>query len=282
MKRFLTATDLVNWLGMQRVVDARAFVVLEGPTDCQALESVIDGTSAMTVPGHAKTIVLEAIELSEARQMPHVLGIVDRDLDGVLQPECVSDNVVYTDDYDLEATMLFAGTVFDRVVANMSDREVRERHLAEVSSSANELVIDIAGAVGLLRYASARDGHGLRCRKLPVHAVVNANGHAIDVHQLARVAISRSPNSTVAEGTVVTVVQEEQKTCQDLRRFCNGHDLAATLAMLARRWGSARSQVAIEENIRVAFGCAELKETNLYVAIQAWCERFGAAVWNCA
>jgi hypothetical protein len=268
---------------MQRLVDSRVFMLLEGPTDCQALEPQIESSVAMTVPGHCKENVLQALALSEEREMQHVLALVDLDWDGLLRPMVTSENVVYTDDYDLESTMAFSGDVLDRVISNISSSVARNTHLAEVGLSMRELVIELAGTMGLLRYVSSRDQHGLRCRKLPAHEVLTSTRHAVDTVQLVRIVVARSPNCSITEVAAVNALEKEREASSERRRFCNGHDVASVIGALAHHWSGNGSRSIVEQAIRIAFGCSELKETALYEGVLDWCQKVGVpSVWSCA
>src|SRR3954469_5104078 len=176
MKEFVTGEALANWLGMLRVIDKRTFLLVEGPSDAQALDPQIDLSVATTFPAYSKPKVLKALAATEARGMERILALVDLDWDGLLHPTLSSSNVVYTDDYDLDATMLLAGDVLERIVSNHSDRSTREQFLVEHNVSVEEAVIALASTVGAMRFLSERDSYGIRCRDFPVHAVMSEKG----------------------------------------------------------------------------------------------------------
>jgi hypothetical protein len=281
MHRWITGDDLFNELAMQRTTDRRTFVLLEGPTDCQALDPHVDEARAVTFPGYSKSVVKKALTLADDRQLARVLAVLDRDWVGLLESPLPSPNVVYTDDYDLDATMLFAGDVLERVVSAHSDRDARGDDLDASGSSVSTLLVDIAAHVGILRFANERDGLGINCQKFPVHAAMGPTAASVDVTALVRIAIGRSPHATAVEVDVVRLVTEEHGQAAERRRYCNGHDLASALSALCKRWGVVISRANLEAAIRSAFSCADLRRTTLYRAMATWAQDNGTLVWNC-
>jgi hypothetical protein len=282
VKQCLTGDDLFNLLMMLRTTDKRTFVVLEGDTDCEALDPHVNERAAATFPAHSKSAAERTLELIDHNGMPRVLVIVDRDWVGTLESPRQSPNVVYTDDYDLDATILFAGSVLDRVVSTHSRRDVREAYLAGTGLSVEETLIDLTSPVGFLRFASERDALGLNCRAFPVHEVLAPTCDRVDVARLSRIAVKRSPNSVVAEAAVVRVVESRGSATQDPRYFCGGHDLAAALAALLKQWGGSSSRAMIERAARAALSCADLMTTQLFAAVADWARARGVTVWSCA
>ena len=269
MQQWLTGEDLVNLLAMLRTVDSRVFMILEGMTDCQALDSHVDEEVAATFPAHSKSAAELAIELADLRRIDKVIAILDRDWVGFLESALLSPNIVYTDDYDLDATMLFSGSVMKRVIASHSDRESRTTHLVGADSSAAELITEIAAVAGIMRYVSVRRGMHINCQKLPVHMALTKANDAVDLEMLSTIALGRSNHAEVTHTTLVTAVQEERANITDVRPFCNGHDLVAAMAVVLKQWGGSASQLGIAQAVRGAFSCADLRVTGLYSGVSS-------------
>src|ERR1035438_631454 len=269
MVGWLTGEDLVNLLMMLRTVDDRAFVILEGSADWQALDSHIDEAAAVTFPAHSKYAANRAIELADQRQLGNVLAILDRDWVGMLTTALDSPNVVYTDDYDLDATILQTGAVMEKILSSYTDRDVRSRDLTRMTLDAKGLVTKLAGEAGLMRFVSEEHDMGLRCGGLPIHRALTPAEDAIDLEKLTVIAVSRSPHCVVTEAVVIATVQQRRTHAGDLRPYCNGHDMSCVMAALIKRWGGNASQLAVERAARAAFSCADLQATRLYGAVIA-------------
>jgi hypothetical protein len=282
MQRWLTGDDLANEIGMLRAaLDARAFVLLEGPNDCRALDPHIDEASAMSFAAHGKRNAERAIELLEARGFEHVLAVLDRDWVDMLDPPLSSANVVYTDDYDLDATVMLAGTVLERLVSALSDRDRREAHLSSVGLDAEHLALQLAGPIGLLRFLSRRDGHELRCEDFPVHEAIASTRASVDIQQICVIAVARAVRPNIAASAAGVFLTAELENQTDLRAYCCGHDLAAVLSVLVRHWGGSASRSMLEAVSRAAFGCADLATTSLFAAVRDWAQSVDVSVWSC-
>lgn len=283
MREGITGDDLYAELLMLRTADQRTVVLLEGPTDCQALDPHVDQSHAHTVPGYSKSAVQRALELADDHAMSRVLAVLDLDWVDELDAPLTSPNVVYTDDYDLEITMLLAGDVLARVISSTTDRDRVEAWRNRTGTTEQEQVIRLAGVVGVGRYVSWRDRLQVNFRSLPVHAVLTGDSSDVDVTQLATVAIGRSTASTADQASFVSAIRSETSSHASLRRFCCGHDAAAALAhYIQRLWGGGGvSGKTVEQFIRAAFSCSSLQGTRLYAAVTAWAASAGTVVWCC-
>ncbi len=113
-------------------------------------------------PGHSKSMVERVIQLVDAQSIDRVLGVLDRDWAGLLSPENPSPNVVYTDEYDLDATIMFAGDVLDRLISSVVDRAQCAAHTTGLGVEVRDMVIRVAGTIGVGRFVSIRDSADLR------------------------------------------------------------------------------------------------------------------------
>lgn len=282
MRSWLTGDDLFSWLRMLRAsADSRAFLVLEGTTDCQALDTHVNSEVAATFPAFSKPNVERVVELADAQGLEDVLGVLDRDWVGLIAQPLASTNVVYTDAYDLDATIAFAGSALERVVVAHSDREKRAAHLAKLGKKCRRTIIDFAAPIGVVRYLSERHRWEIRTESFPVHEVVAATVDSVDLAELARIAVARSQQPKVTETVLAEALCEELPKLTDLAGMCNGHDLAAAISVLVRHWGHRASRDTIERACRAAFSCTELESTRMFVAIKEWGATRDVRIWNC-
>jgi hypothetical protein len=280
VQQWTTGEDLANELCMLRAAaDYRAFLVLEGPTDCQALDPHVDPVKAATFPAFGKKNAEEAIMALDSRNIDDVLAILDRDWVGILDSAISSTNVVYTDFYDLDATIIFSGTVIERVLSALSDRERREAHLENLQLDCETLAVALAGPVGILRLVSVREGHEIRCEGFPMHDVINGSRDAVDLQRLCAIAIARSKTPVVSATALQQGVEAQLGQESDLHRYCCGHELASALAVLVSHWGGSASRGLVEKVARAAFGAADLATTALFGSVTQWAEERRVTVW---
>jgi hypothetical protein len=281
MQQWMTGEDLANEICMLRAAaDYRAFLILEGTTDCQALDPHVDEVAAATFPAFGKRNAEDAIVALDSRGIDDVLAVLDRDWVEILDSPLPSDNVVYTDYYDLDATILFSGSVVDRVLSALSDRERRESHLSGLQCDAETLVVDLAGPVGVLRLVSTREGHEIRCEGFPMQDVINAARDGVDLQRLCSIAIARSRQPRIGATSLQGDLEAQLAQETDLHTYCCGHELASALAVLVSHWGGSASRSFVERVARAAFGAADLATTSLFVAIALWAEQRSTSVWS--
>jgi hypothetical protein len=279
----VTGDDLFAEILMLRTADPRTIVLLEGASDCQALDTHIDAAVAHTLPGYAKTTVERAIELADSGQVQRVLAIVDLDWVGVLSGPLESANVVYTDHYDLDATVFLSDDIMTRVVATTTDRDRLDAYLTRVGSSLREIVVRMAGKIGLGRFVSCRDRLEVPFRDFPTHVAITQANDDVDLAQMVTIALGRSREPMIQQTEFLGRVKKTLNETGDLSRYCSGHDIAAVLAHLVRHClgGGALSRQTMEQFGRAALSCAALKQTALYGDVVAWAREANTRVWSC-
>jgi hypothetical protein len=281
MRQWLTGDDLANWLVMLRTADRRTYLILEGPSDCQALDPHINEARAISFPAHAKSVALRAMEVIKQQNVERVVAVVDRDWTGILNADPAVPDVIYTERYDLEATIIFTGEILQRLISSVSDRATREADNVPSLGSAAARVIEISGVVGTLRLVSARDRLGIACDGFPVHEVLTEHAESVDISRLAAIAVARSKHAAIDVSALIAVIERESENEMERAELCNGHDLAMTIATLTKRWGGNASKGSVEQAVRTAFSCSELKTTALYRRVASWARESGTEIWSC-
>lgn len=283
MLEHLTGDDLFALIKLLRASDKRTVILLEGGSDCDALDPHIDSEHAHSLPGHSRTTVERAIELVDDDQTERVVALVDRDWSTVLFPQIESENLFLTDLYDLDATILLSGDVLDRVLSSLTDRSKREQFLKEQETSARDILVKLAGVMGTGRYVVARDQLQVNFRRLPAHACVDSMHCQIEVSSLAAIAIRKSTSPKCDETQLANAIRAELQEQEDLAEFCSGHDLAGQIASMVRKvWGGAKiSGDLVESTLRAALDCRTLKSTGLYRDIKEWADNSETVIWSC-
>jgi len=279
----VTGDDVFAEILMLRTADARAIVLLESDSDCAALDSHILKNNARTLPTWSKSALLRAMTLVEERRIKQIVGLADRDFDGVLFAVRSMDSLIYTDRYDLDATILLTGNVLERLLASFADRDSLSSHLASSGTSAADAVIEMAGPVGYGRYVSIRDRLEVRFNDFPVHACVDRDTGTVSLSLLAGVAVSRSRQPACERVEFARLIRDGLKRAGNLGQYCSGHDLAAAISHMVRtQWGNGRvSKDLIERSARAAFDCESLRATEFYEKVNIWALEADAAIWAC-
>ncbi|RZQ61622.1 DUF4435 domain-containing protein [Amycolatopsis suaedae] len=286
MKELITGDDIYAAILMFRTIDNRTIVLLEGQDDQQALDIHIDEHSATSINCFGKPNVLRAVGVADEVKMARVLAVVDRDWDDKLGGLSSSPNIVYTEHYDLDATMARVDGVLDRVAHANGSKEVIQDDLSlSAYASISEVVIAASSKVGLLRFLSVSRNWELNMREFPIVEVLDyaAGNCGVDPVRLVSLAMRRSKEATALENDVLVAFVEADFEEVDRYYYCCGHDLRAVLAALINsRWGgSGCGKKSIGVGIRTALSCAVLIATRLYSDVVAWAIENKTRVWSC-
>jgi hypothetical protein len=284
MRELLTGDDLYAEILMLKRTNACVLLV-EGPDDVDALDAHVSEESAMLLPGYGKTSVLYALDLCEKNGVEYALAILDRDWVGIDDEGSKSPNVVYTDMYDLDATILFSGQVARRVVGSFSNAGRLKDHMKSKGlDQVFDFAIPISSAVGVLRLAIRQNRLPLSVRDFPTAAAMDLDGGPADIEKILIIAEARAVGGypVVNRPQVNIMIDDQLRALSDPKRYCSGHDLTTALTAVMRgRWGSKLKSADVARALRAAFGCPELMRTSMYRDVQSWSVSRSIDIWTC-
>lgn len=282
MREGMTGDVLFAQVLFMRGADTRTILIVEGDTDSRALDPHVDSRHAVTIPGFSKRTLKRALELVDQEQVERVLALFDRDFVDILEAPDESANAVYTDDYDLIATIAFAADseCFTRVVTNLADRDKQSRFCSSTGRTPMELVLSITGYTGLVRYLSARDNLGVRTRRVPIVPALDTKAWELDIERFAMICIAKSKAPQITAEDLASLARAERsQPPASARRLSSGHDIAPVLAALIARWGGSAGAGAVEFTLRAALGRDVLVKTQLFRRVASWASERNTRVW---
>ncbi|MEW2377525.1 hypothetical protein AB0883_15685 [Micromonospora sp. NPDC047812] len=282
MQDSIDADTIISEIDMIRTNDSRAIVLVEGPEDIAALDPHLKESECFTLPTTGNSILMGAIRIADDRRMAKVVAISDLDWTGILYPAYNSPNVIYTDDYDLDATLMNCPGIVSRITSSHCDRE-KVRQLLERTGTGSifYLATQISAIIGALRLASIRDGLQLKLRHFPVEKVIDWQTYTVDPRKLAVEAITRTTNCSISPDELEMIIKSEAAQILNPLRYCSGHDLIATFATIIRRsCGGSAGADSLSRALRAAFSCADLQSTGLYFKLDSWAKDRGINAWG--
>jgi hypothetical protein len=268
---------------MLRTVTKKTFLLLEGDSDCNALDPHIEQSVCETVPGYSKSAILRAIELVELNQTDGVAGLVDRDWVGFCQPAYPYANCFLTDRYDLDATIFFSGDLAERFFSAHGERANRESYLANCGAvKFADVAAALALPLGVLRFISIRDGHHLRLRDFPIQETLNTACTETDVESIIDLSLRRSEATpSLSKAQLSRHVAEQVSKVPDAKDYCNGHDIARVAARVVTRiLRIAINHGAVERTMRSMLDEANLKQFQFYLDLAKWADARGLRIWK--
>jgi hypothetical protein len=280
---FITGDDIYAEILMMRTYDTRTIVLLEGQDDEQALDIHVDSVTAICINSFGKPNVLRAIGIVGETNTSRVLAVVDRDWDDTIGGISSSPNLVYSEHYDLDATVIAVEGVLERIVYAHG---IKERINADLEGRGDvtliSIVEDICCPIGILRYLSVSKNWELSMREFPIVEVIDIPAMGVDQKKLVQLAMARSKSATVVELDVLSALVQAHSSAVDKFYYCGGHDVRSVLAVLInKRWGGHSGRKSIGSAIRSTLSCAVLCATSLYSAVATWATANGTRVWSC-
>lgn len=279
----LDADDLYAELLMLRANDRRAFILVEGWADCAVFDRFINADVVITVPAHGKSRALGAIERIYAEtRLASVYSILDRDWVGFLDEGVDHHAVVYTEFYDLDACIFFAGGIYEALAANFcTDLSFRRGTSGCTYKVIRDDCVELALPLGVLRYMSHRDSLGLNLRDFPLGQAVKNLPDGVDLIELVKLACKRAKKDPADYQYLIPILQRELASAARQEHYCSGHDLAKAFSLIAKqRWASKVGHDIVERSARAAFSRDLFEQSSVYHEGKRWATSLGVPIWG--
>jgi len=218
-------------------------VVVEGDLDSAFVsELALPGAAVVIARGKRRILAeLDAI----LRSGTPVLFLLDRDFDFEMGQAHTHRSVVYTERYNLEATLLLDRAIFDR----LWELNLRPNHRVVVSPADGAAICEqIATMIGKVRFVSVSSGIGLNLDEFPIRNIIDLKQAPRDVktsedsvilHSLTRSGKSRwllrrrkIKEDGYLERAHLHIRRELRRSCSPGVNYVSGHDAARILNLL--------------------------------------------------
>ncbi|WP_326722024.1 DUF4435 domain-containing protein [Streptomyces sp. NBC_00243] len=285
MRNLLTGSDIYSHILILRGSSARksSYIIVEGDDDCGLIDPHVDSTNCETIPSGGKAAVSEAVGIARSQGLHEVAAVLDMDWVDILYPRSTIPSVFYTDSYDIDAMAFSRAQNIEGFISNFCNKEKVAAYRSLLGQKKiDDVVIEIAAPIGVLRYLSEKNSWGLSLRDFPVHAVLDSDARSTDINQLIIVAMGRSKGASISAQQVENALRIEIARVQNLFRYCSGHDLLAALAAVCRKkLGGKVNQKVVGAALRTAFSCRDANSSQLFNTLGSWGDSLGVQVLNC-
>jgi hypothetical protein len=282
MRQFLSSPDLFALVTLLRSGTSQALLLVEGSTDSLCLTPHIDASDTRIVVGYGRNSVEEAVQKSDSHKVPHVVGLVDADLDDYLNPGRAvrSASIVRTTNYDLEADVLSIPGLVDRLVFSQAEKDLVDSFMASNSDgSVLEMAARLAYNVGKLRLDSGRNRYGLYLRELPLDQFLDASAPHLDHDRLAAIIVAKSRTSSLTKMQIIRALKSITRDPVDFK-LCCGHDLLRVLkGALSSWWRTKMTYESIGRVLRAMVARSDLMSMQIYIDLDEWAKRNGRSIW---
>jgi hypothetical protein len=275
MRDLLSPYSIAATVRLLRDTFLGCFLLVEGDTDARLLKRFIDVAACQVLICFGRANVIQVVSILDQGGFVGHLGVIDKDFGALLNETFESNNIIVTDENDMEMT-IFQTDVFDRVVHEYCNQNrVHTLQVAE-GHSFREILLRSASKLGALRYLSrVREWH-LTFDEMTIRYLPNGTV-SIDIDRQIEHLRGRS------RGTPMPGVQQVKEALEDVRQqyadpklLAGGHDVCEIISKAIHdvcgraNVALARGGLAVEEVFRAAFSIENFLGTQLYAHIRAW------------
>lgn len=273
-----TGNDIANRVLFERDKYNGPVLLLEGDNDVKFFYQFVKEAEMPIISAWGKENVLDAVEILESEgTVQGFLGVVDADFGHVDDSLPASQNIVVTDDHDVEM-MIIRTKAFNRVLRVLGSKN-KIRNFPDREQGIRNTLMQNALVVGHLRHISLTDDLHLRFEGLRFEGFVDSNTLNMDIDEMIRrvFALKRIPN--LKEEDIRDKLSELIKyDNEDPYQICCGHDFIAIFGIALRKAiGSkpqkATSPEALGRDLRFAYDSEDFRQTNLYSEAKRWSNR---------
>ncbi len=251
------------------------FLFLEGPRDIRVLEKFTD-SGCKIVAANGKQIAKRTIRLANESGLRGVAALIDRDFDGLLDKASEEPGLFYTDEVDMEMTIVCSNALHRLVIEHLGLEGEADVCAKAGATSFRCLLFVSAAKIGLLHFLNQKNAWNLRLRSLDVYEFVRPSDLEVDWGRMIELAASASGATQVDPATVAREYEEHVDSCtEEPRQYCRGHDVSALLALGLRHggWSNAPEPITadqIEQHLRLAFHRDDFLSTQFCASMLTW------------
>lgn len=275
MRELLNPHSIAATIRMLRETFSGSFLLVEGDTDARLLKRFVDLAACHVQVCFGRANVFHVVSILDSGGFVGHLGLVDKDFSILLNEVVESDNLIFTDENDIEMT-IFQSDVLDRVVHEYCNPNLVDELETREGSSFREILLRSASKLGALRYLSrVHEWHltfdGMTIRYLPDGAVSIDIDRQID-HLRGRSVGTTMPLNQQGRPLLDTVHQQ----FPDPKLLARGHDVCEIISKVIHdvcgraNIALGRGGIAVEEIFRAAFSTENFHGTNLFELIRTW------------
>ena len=251
--------------------DLSAILILEGVDDRKLLSRFIDEKVCEIVISYGKQFSVEGLRKARTHGVVGVVAIVDRDYDDHLGVSIVDQDIIVTDDHDVEM-MLVMSPAFDRVLGELASREKVKSLLAEWTD-VHTFLRETVHPIGALRYHSLKNNLSFKFKEMKYKFV--GRSCEIDNVEMIREIANHSRIFQYDEQHCIESIEEWRDKEHDRWSICCGHDFTTVFGRaLVSVIGSNNiifvTQEHIERQLRLAYSTDDFRNSGLFNSIVQW------------
>ncbi len=257
------------------------FVMVEGEAD-EEVWGRFGATKCRFFPSRGKDNIIEALTISELRELPGTAGIIDLDYSLIADsyPRNIS-NLLYDDCCpDMESILLCSPALKKVLRHTLDDEEIDKIH-----DFADELVqesLRLAMEFGYFRWLNHCQDYGLPCNQIRFDEAIDPVALKLDCQWVAK-RLAEASDTITSEQLLNEAAELRAKRLPDTIQLCRGKDVLAIMAFILpylyeKRFAhdlpasamSLRKDGQLAKELRKAYEYMYFRETALFASIEEW------------
>jgi hypothetical protein len=252
-----------------------SFLLVEGDIDARLFGRLVNRRACHVQICNNRASAICVVKILDSRHFVGHLGVVDKDYSTLMNETISSENLLLTDENDIELTILCSDTL-DRFIAEYGSPEKINAIENSKGLPLREILIRSASTIGTLLLLSKTSGWNLDFKRMTFRFSTRADVD-IDLDKQIEHLRGRSPGTTMPSLDVVKAqIETARRQHTALLSHARGCDVCEVLSkgvhdVFGRnRHNLSRGGAAVEEVIRAAYSRENFERTKLYAEIRAW------------
>ena len=274
MRGSLTGWDIAGYVRFQRQTHKGTILLVEGERDARVFDRLLDQRYVITEVSFGKDNALEALDLLEDEAYEGVVALVDADFDRLEEVKFDLENLIVTDDHDLDVTIIRTRAL-DLYLEEFADKGKLQAFRSTLMGGLLSVLLKSCITLAYCRWASKKFGLMIDFKRLDFSRFIDQRRLECDEAALLSYLISRSPAAMCTEQELRQRVLALRSGDHSEFDLCNGHDASNVVGIaLQDVIGSYRPiQVTgriVESSLRLAFDIVAFEQTSLYEKFRHW------------
>ena len=273
-----TADTIANEVLLSRDAYSGTVLLVEGDTDVKVFRRFAANSDNMILPTWGKQNAIDAVRILESFGANGFLAIVDADFDHLDGPLPTSDNILLTDQHDIEM-MIIRTNAFHALLEELGSRDKIELFSARLRKNIRDSLLEKTVVIGHLRRISISQNLNLRFEDLHFDGFIDKDFLALDIDALVTKVLALTRNPLLKPAQIRKELDEAlSNDTNDPYQICCGHDFLAILGLgLRKAIGSRSAESSSPESLgislRLSYDFFDFKKTKLYKSTRKWAKR---------
>lgn len=280
---YIDGHGIANEIRLSRNGFFGSYLLVEGLSDQKVMSNFCEKDVCKIIPCYSKSNLIDATNELERTKCSGIIALADRDYCDILGYPTVNGDVIYTDENDMELTILHSPAL-DECLKEFGSKDKIDKITKSKNYSVVELICESASVIGAIRLLSQLEKWNLIFNNLKLK-YKKGNSFYLDKKKTVNYVLGKNQQWKIDIDIVMSKVNELMEKSVPLKNYCNGHDCIRILGKaLCKEIGSKDSfkddkgAENLESTLRLTYKFRHFKLTNMYRDLRKWEKSTGYSV----